>query len=350
MALVAAAALASSGRSPGGAGAVSLALEDVDVVLDGAADRRATSTSRSRTGETAGAPRAERLGQVDDPPRRSGPAAAEPRASAPRRARRDRRARRTGAASASSSRTPCSSRTATSAGNVGFGLRVAGCRRRSGAPRARGARARRARGRWSVAPVGDALRRRGAAGRARPRARARDPRVLLLDEPLGSLDGPLRDRLQDDLRDALRARSASRSIHVTHDVGEAFALGRPRGGAPRRPRRAGRDTRRALGAPGRRLGGTLPRHAERRVDGRRRATVIRPEAVRARPGRRAPSSSRPSATAPSCCSRVRRDDGVELEALDDRGRPSPARRPGPRRGRPGRHRPRARVRPERGDR
>lgn len=57
------------------------------------------------------------------------------------------------------------------------------------------------------------------------RALAPSPRVLLLDEPLGALDGPLRDRLQDDLRD-LFARLTLTAVHVTHDVAEAFALGR----------------------------------------------------------------------------------------------------------------------------
>ena len=57
------------------------------------------------------------------------------------------------------------------------------------------------------------------------RALAPAPRVLLLDEPLGSLDGPLRDRLQDDLRE-LFARLGLTVVHVTHDVAEAFALGR----------------------------------------------------------------------------------------------------------------------------
>jgi thiamine transport system ATP-binding protein len=57
------------------------------------------------------------------------------------------------------------------------------------------------------------------------RALAPEPRALLLDEPLGSLDGPLRDRLRDDLRD-LFDRLRLTAIHVTHDAGEAFALGR----------------------------------------------------------------------------------------------------------------------------
>ncbi|MEP6893407.1 MAG: ABC transporter ATP-binding protein [Gaiellaceae bacterium] len=56
------------------------------------------------------------------------------------------------------------------------------------------------------------------------RALAREPRILLLDEPLGSLDERLRERLLDDLRD-LFARLQLTVVYVTHDVGEAFALG-----------------------------------------------------------------------------------------------------------------------------
>ena len=56
------------------------------------------------------------------------------------------------------------------------------------------------------------------------RALAPAPRALLLDEPLGSLDGPLRDRLVEDLR-TLFDHLGLTVLYVTHDVGEAFALG-----------------------------------------------------------------------------------------------------------------------------
>jgi thiamine transport system ATP-binding protein len=56
------------------------------------------------------------------------------------------------------------------------------------------------------------------------RALAPAPRVLLLDEPLGSLDRRLRDRLLDDLG-RLFAELAVTAIYVTHDRTEAFTLG-----------------------------------------------------------------------------------------------------------------------------
>jgi thiamine transport system ATP-binding protein len=56
------------------------------------------------------------------------------------------------------------------------------------------------------------------------RALAPEPRVLLLDEPLGSLDRRLRDRLLDDLA-RLFAHLAVTAVYVTHDQAEAFALG-----------------------------------------------------------------------------------------------------------------------------
>ena len=56
------------------------------------------------------------------------------------------------------------------------------------------------------------------------RALAPEPRILLLDEPLASLDAPLRERLQTELR-ALFDRLALTVVHVTHDVAEAFVIG-----------------------------------------------------------------------------------------------------------------------------
>ena len=55
------------------------------------------------------------------------------------------------------------------------------------------------------------------------RALAPEPRLLMLDEPLGSLDRRLRERLLDELRD-LFTRLHLSVLFVTHDHDEAFAL------------------------------------------------------------------------------------------------------------------------------
>jgi len=55
------------------------------------------------------------------------------------------------------------------------------------------------------------------------RALAPRPRLLLLDEPLGSLDRALRRDLAGDLRRALRD-AGTPAIHVTHDPDEAFSV------------------------------------------------------------------------------------------------------------------------------
>ncbi|MFI9305953.1 ABC transporter ATP-binding protein [Streptomyces triculaminicus] len=55
------------------------------------------------------------------------------------------------------------------------------------------------------------------------RALAPEPRLLMLDEPLGQLDRSLRERLVVELR-ALFGRLGTTVLAVTHDQGEAFAL------------------------------------------------------------------------------------------------------------------------------
>lgn len=55
------------------------------------------------------------------------------------------------------------------------------------------------------------------------RALARDPKLLLLDEPFSSLDSHLRQELRDDLFSVLRQTGTS-AILVTHDVEDAKAV------------------------------------------------------------------------------------------------------------------------------
>jgi thiamine transport system ATP-binding protein len=197
------------------------------------------------------------------------------------------------------------------AGNVGFGPRVAGLTDDE----------RRTR-------VSEALELVGLAGTERrdvttlsggeaqrvalARALAPRPEVLLLDEPLGALDGPLRRRLQTDLR-ALFERLELTVVHVTHDVGEAFELG-DRVAVLRDGRLAQVATPDELWARpaddwvARFLGMT---NVVRDGD---RANVIRPEGVRVQPGEGAVvvSADRDGAVVRL---RVRQDDGIELDAV-----------------------------------
>lgn len=55
------------------------------------------------------------------------------------------------------------------------------------------------------------------------RSLAPGPRLLLLDEPLGSLDRSLRDRLAVDIREILKAVGVT-AVFVTHDQLEAFSI------------------------------------------------------------------------------------------------------------------------------
>ena len=109
------------------------------------------------------------------------------------------------------------------AGNVAFGLRMQGAQ--PSEIRSRVEEMLRLVGlegfeRRSIATLSGGEQQRVALARAL----APKPRVLLLDEPLGSLDRPLRDRLLDDLNrlfDELRVTA----LYVTHDQAEAFAVG-----------------------------------------------------------------------------------------------------------------------------
>jgi thiamine transport system ATP-binding protein len=196
-------------------------------------------------------------------------------------------------------------------GNVSFGLRMQGL--------PRGERARRSAEvldlvglsgfeRRSVTALSGGERQRVALARAL----APEPRVLLLDEPLASLDGPLRERLLRDLEE-LFERLRLTVVLVTHDVGEAFAIGddvavfrdgRVVQAAPPDELWAGPVdawTARFLG-----IGNVRER------DGR--SVAIRPEAVRVEPGEGAVVLAA-ERRGPVVRLRVRLDDGEELEAV-----------------------------------
>ncbi|MEU9604492.1 ABC transporter ATP-binding protein [Streptomyces sp. NPDC048057] len=107
-------------------------------------------------------------------------------------------------------------------GNVAFGLRMRGD----------GREARRARVAELLELVGLPGAEQRAVGSlsggeqqrvALARALAPEPRLLMLDEPLGQLDRGLRERLVVELR-ALFGRLGTTVLAVTHDQGEAFAL------------------------------------------------------------------------------------------------------------------------------
>ena len=106
--------------------------------------------------------------------------------------------------------------------NVGFGLKVRGV--------SRDQRHKRARELLDLLGLGGFERRmpRELSGGQRQRvAMARslilEPKVLLLDEPLGALDAQVRRQLVDELR-SLQRRLGLTFIYVTHDQAEAMAL------------------------------------------------------------------------------------------------------------------------------
>ena len=207
----------------------------------------------------------------------------------------------------------------TVAENVGFGPKVAGLPRGEQAARVEEALAL-----VGLAHAGDRDVTTLSGGEAQrialARALAPRPSALLLDEPLGALDGPLRLRLQEDLRELFERLSLT-VVHVTHDVGEAFALGDCvailRGG--RVAQVAPPETLWAHPADdwvARFLG---MRNVARDGD---RATVTRPDAVRIGPGTGATVVSA-DRDGPVVRLRVRRDDGVELDAVSLGDAPEP---------------------------
>jgi multiple sugar transport system ATP-binding protein len=56
------------------------------------------------------------------------------------------------------------------------------------------------------------------------RALVRNPKVLLLDEPLSNLDAPLRVQMRSELS-RIHAQQGGTMLYVTHDQAEALALG-----------------------------------------------------------------------------------------------------------------------------
>lgn len=106
--------------------------------------------------------------------------------------------------------------------NIGYGLRIAGAGRE--AERSRVAELLSLVGLDGFADRAPDQLSGGEAQRvALARALAPEPGLLMLDEPLGSLDRALRDQLTGDLRRML-TEIGQTALHVTHDQAEAFAI------------------------------------------------------------------------------------------------------------------------------
>jgi putative spermidine/putrescine transport system ATP-binding protein len=106
--------------------------------------------------------------------------------------------------------------------NVAYGLMVRGVDRRTRAERAEAMLAL-----VKLEGYGDRRPAQLSGGQrqrvALARALVNEPRVLLLDEPLGALDLKLREAMQDELK-ALQQRLGITFVFVTHDQGEALSM------------------------------------------------------------------------------------------------------------------------------
>jgi putative spermidine/putrescine transport system ATP-binding protein len=130
------------------------------------------------------------------------------------------------------------------------------------------------------------------------RALVNEPRVLLLDEPLGALDLKLREQMQIELK-ALQRRLGITFVYVTHDQGEALSMS-DRVAVFNRGRLEQIDVPRALYDRPRTVfvagfvgtANIVQAEVARRWTGRARPVAIRPEHVRIGP----PPPEHPSAS------------------------------------------------------
>lgn len=106
--------------------------------------------------------------------------------------------------------------------NVAYGLMVKGVNKRT-----RYAKAEEMLGLVRLAEFGDRMPKQLSGGQrqrvALARALVNEPRVLLLDEPLGALDLKLREQMQEELK-SLQKRLQITFVFVTHDQGEALSM------------------------------------------------------------------------------------------------------------------------------
>ena len=107
-------------------------------------------------------------------------------------------------------------------GNVGFGLKMQGVARPE-----RETRVERALDMVGLAHTAGRKTHELSGGQRQRIALARalvvEPKVLLLDEPLGALDLKLRRQMQEELK-AIQQRVGTTFVHVTHDQEEAMAI------------------------------------------------------------------------------------------------------------------------------